>query len=476
VVTLHVKTRYAKTTDGLHIAYQVVGDGPFDLVFANSWCSHVELGWEHPPMARFYEQLSSFCRLILFDKRGTGLSDPVSGVPTVEDRMDDIRAVMDAVGSETAALLGASEGGATCPVFAATYPERTRALVLFSPFIVGMADEECPWAWPSEMWDYTRAGMEEAWGDPDKIGVELYNPSLAGNEAANAWYARYWRASASPSVALALLEVNTQIDIRPVLPFVRVPTLVLHRTDETWINVNYGRYAAAKIPGARLVELEGTDHEPWEQDSDAVVGEIQEFLTGVRSEWETDRVLATVLFTDIVDSTMHASTVGDHAWKDMLDAHDDMARRQLERFGGREVNTTGDGFLATFDGPARGIRCALAVRGGAARLGLEVRAGLHTGEVERRGADIGGIAVHVGQRISAAAGAGEVVVSSTVKDLVAGSQLTFDDLGEREVKGRSRPWRIFRVRTLSPSGAPPGSGRSSEAIAAIAAMFKPGVE
>jgi class 3 adenylate cyclase len=440
-------TSYAKASGGVHVAYQVVGQGPFDLVFANSWCSHVELGWEHPPMARFYERVASFCRLVLFDKRGTGLSDPVTGIPTVEERMDDIRAVMDAVGSDRAALLGASEGAATCSVFAATYPERTKALVLFSPFIVGMADDECPWAWSVELWDMLRGGMEDAWGDPELSGVELYNPSLIGNAEANEWYARYWRASASPSVALKLLEVNTQIDVRPVLPLVRVPTLVLHRRDETWINVNYGRYAADRIPGATLVELEGTDHEPWEQDADAVVGEIEEFLTGVRRDWDDDRVLATVLFTDIVDSTGRAAAAGDRAWRELLDRHDGMTRRQIERFGGREIKATGDGFLATFDGPARAVRCALAVRDGAARLGLELRAGLHTGEVERRGEDIGGIAVHIGQRVAAAAGAGEVLVSSTVRDLVAGSQLEFDDIGQRVLKGVETPWRLFRVRT-----------------------------
>ena len=274
------RTSYARTRDDVHVAFEVVGDGPFDLVWANSWLSHIEFSWDNPTIARFYEHLASFCRLVLFDKRGTGLSDPVTGIPTIEDRMEDIRAVMDAVGCERAALFGSSEGAATCSVFAATYPERTSALVLFSPFIVGTADDECPWAWSPEFWELLRVAMEETWGTPEGSGVEFVTPSLSGNVSAAAWYGRYLRAAASPAVAVALLTVNTQIDIRPVLPTIRVPTLVLHRTDEVWVNVDYGRYAAAHIPGAKLVELSGTDHYPWEQDADEVLGEIEEFLTG----------------------------------------------------------------------------------------------------------------------------------------------------------------------------------------------------
>jgi class 3 adenylate cyclase len=441
------KTNYARTHDGVHVAYEVVGDGPFDLVWANSWASHIEFSWDNPTIARFYEHLASFCRLVLFDKRGTGLSDPTTGIPTIEDRMDDIRAVMDAAGCERAALFGSSEGAATCSVFAATYPERTNALVLFSPFIIGKADDECPWAWSEEFWEGLLRAIDETWGTPEGSGVELVTPSLTGNASAAAWYGRYLRAAASPAVAMSLLNVNTQIDIRPVMPTIRVPTLVLHRTDEIWVNVNYGRYAAAHIPGATLVELSGTDHYPWEQDADEVLGEIEEFLTGARSESDTDRVLATVLYTDIVDSTGRASAIGDAQWRNLLDAHDEMVLRQLHRFGGRAVKTTGDGVLATFDGPARAIRCALTIREGAARLGLDIRAGLHTGEIERRGSDIGGIAVHVGQRVSALAAPGEVLVSSTVKDLVAGSRIEFDDQGYHDLKGVPDPWHIFSVRS-----------------------------
>ncbi len=439
------ETRYAKTRDGVHVAYEVFGEGPFDLVFANSWCSHAEFSWSNPAIARFYERLSSFCRLVLFDKRGTGSSDPMMSVPTMEDRMDDIRAVMDAVGSERAALFGGSEGAATCAVFAATYPERTSALVMFSPFIVGVADDECPWAWSWEVWEVVKETVAESWGTPDGSGVELVTPSLAGNATAMEWYGHYFRAACSPAMAVALLHVNTEIDIRPVLATIRVPTLVLHRVDETWVNVNYGRYAAAKISGARLVELEGTDHYPWEQDAEAVLGEIEEFLTGERIEPDDNRVLATILFTDIVESTAVAARSGDRTWGELLDAHDAMVRRQLTRFAGQEIKTTGDGFLATFDGPARAIKAALAIREGGARLGLDIRAGLHTGEIERRGADIGGIAVHLGQRVSALAGAREVVVSSTVKDLVAGSGIEFEDRGEFALKGVPGRWHLFAV-------------------------------
>ena len=440
------ETRYAKTSDGVHIAYQTVGEGPFDLVFANSWASHVEFSWSRPAIVRFYERFSAFCRLVLFDKRGTGLSDPVTGVPTIEDRMDDVRAVMDAVGAERAALLGTSEGASTCCVFAATYPERTRAMVLFSPFIVGLADEECPWAWTQDFWDLLSTAMETSWGTPDGSGVEFCTPSLIGDERAQEWYAHYWRSAASPAAALALLGVNTKIDIRPVLRTVRVPTLVIHRTDEMWVNVNYGRFTATSIPDAQLIELPGTDHYPWEQNADEVVGLIEEFLTGARTERETDRVLATVMFSDIVESSEQVSKLGDRAWRELLDAHDSMVRRQLDRFGGREVKTTGDGFLATFDGPARAIRCALNIRDGASRLDLPVRVGLHTGELEMRNGDVGGIAVHIGQRVMAAAEPNEVMVSSTIKDLVAGARLEFDDRGEHALKGVSGSWRLFAAR------------------------------
>jgi class 3 adenylate cyclase len=309
----------------------------------------------------------------------------------MEDRLGDMQAVLDAIGSQRVALLGSSEGACACIMFAATYPERTSAMILFSPFVVGMADEECPWAWTAEFWDLLRTAMENSWGTPDGSGVEFCTPSLIGDETAREWYA----------------------------------------------------HPAAQIPRATLVELPGTDHYPWEQNADEVVGQIEEFLTGVRRERDDDRVLATVLFTDIVESTEHTSEVGDRRWRELLDAHDEMVRRQLERFSGKEVKSTGDGFLATFDGPARGIRCALAVSDGARRLGIGVRAGLHTGELERRGDDVGGIAVHIGSRVAAQARADEVLVSSTVKDLVAGSRIEFADRGEHALKGVPGTWRLF---------------------------------
>jgi len=417
-----------------------------DLVFANSWLSHVEASWENPTIERFYEQLASFCRLILFDKRGTGMSDPALGSPTIEDRMDDIRAVTDAVGSKRAALFGASEGAATCALFAATYPERTSAIVMFSPFIIGHRDAECPWAWSDDFEELLHSAMENDWGRPEGSGVEICTPSLAENEQAKEWYAHYWRSAASPAVAIELLKLNTRIDVRPVLPTIHVPTLVLHRTDEQWVNVNYGRYTAAKVPGARLVELPGTDHYPWEQNADSVIGEIEEFLTGARHEHPSDRVLATVLFTDIVESTTKARSLGDRAWHDLLNSHDAMVRRQLERFGGREVKATGDGFLATFDGPARAIRCASAIRDGAQRLGIVVRMGLHTGECEIRGSDLGGISVHVASHVASLAGPSEVFVSRTVTDLVAGSGIEFVDRGTHQLKGVPGEWRLFAAR------------------------------
>ncbi len=359
--------------------------------------------------------------------------------------MDDIRAVMDSVGSERAVLFGTSEGGATCSVFAATYPGRTLALVMFSPFIVGIADDECPWAWSEEVWEFLRFAMEETWGTPEGSGVELVTPSLTGNQPAKEWYGRYYRAAASPAIAATLLRVNTKIDIRPVLPTIQVPTLVLHRADEIWVNVNYGRYAAAKIPGAKLVELEGTDHFPWEQDAEAVVGEIEQFLTGRRSAPESDRVLATVMFTDIVGSTKRAVELGDHRWHVLLEEHHRVVRSQLDRFRGREIDTAGDGFLATFDGPARAIRCAREICRYVHNLGIETRAGIHTGEVELIGDGIGGIAVHIGARVSAVAGPGEVLVSRTVVDLVAGSGIEFEEQGEHELKGVPGTWKLFAV-------------------------------
>ena len=438
------QTRYARSGD-VHIAYQVVGEGPFDLVYVPGWVSHVELAWEEPTLARFLGRLASFSRLILFDKRGTGLSDRVSDdkLPTLEERMDDLRAVMDAVGSERAAIFGVSEGGTLAALFAATYPERTTALVMFGTFARRIWSPDYPWAPTLEQRQQEYEYVESGWGK--LMDLERYVPSKIGDEAFATRLATYLRRAASPGAAVALLRMNTQIDIRAVLPTIHVPTLVLHRTGDRDANVDEGHWLAAQIPGARFVELAGDDHFPWVGDQDAILDEVQEFLTGVRPAPEADRLLATVLFTDIVGSTEWAARLGDRAWKEMVDQHHGLVRQELHRFRGREVDTAGDGFLATFDGPARAIRCACRIRDGVRRLGIEIRAGLHTGEIEVTGEKIMGIAVHIGARVAAAAQPGEVLVSGTVKDLVAGSGIRFADRGAHVLKGVPGEWHLFAV-------------------------------
>ena len=441
------ETKYAKSGD-VNIAYQVVGDGPLDLVLVPGFASHVEYAWEDPSFARFLRRLASFSRLILFDKRGTGLSDRVSvtELPTLEQRMDDVRAVMDAVGAERAALLGVSEGGPMSTLFAATYPERTTALVLYGAF-AGLSELQPS---PEQMKPFLDA-MERNWGQG--FGIGLFAPSMAGDESCRQWWARFERLACSPGAAVALLRMNMEIDIRHILPAIRVPTLVLHRAGDRAVSVEQGRYMAEHISGAKYVELPGDDHAPWSGDQDAILGEIEEFLTGVRPGPEPDRVLATVLFTDIVGSTERAVKLGDRRWRDLLDGYYAVARKELGRFRGREVKTMGDGLLATFDGPARGIRCACAVSDAARQIGIETRAGLHTGECEMMGDDVGGIAVHIGARVAAMAGAGQVLVSSTVKDLVAGSGLQFEDRGSHTLKGVADEWRLFAVKRDNGSAA-----------------------
>jgi len=438
------KTQYTRGGD-LHIAYQVVGEGPLDLVYVPGWVSHVELAWEEPTLARFLRRLASFSRLIMFDKRGTGLSDrvPNDKLPTLEERVDDLRAVMDAVGSEHAAVFGFSEGGNLSAFFAATYPERTKALALFGTFAKRIWSPDYPWAPKPEGREREYEAIEREWGELADVGH--YVPSKAGDEAFARRLATYFRRSASPGAALALLRMNTQLDIRHILPTIRVPTLVINRTGDRDANVEEGSWIARQIPSARFVELSGEDHLPWVGDQDAVVDEIQEFLTGARSVPESNRVLATVLFTDIVDSTEHAARVGDRAWRDLLDVHHALVRKELTRFRGREIKTVGDAFIATFDGPARALLCACTIRDGVAQLGIEIRAGVHTGEIELAGSDIGGIAVHIAARVIAAAGRSEVLVSSTVKDLAAGSGISFSDCGSRVLKGVPGEWHLFAV-------------------------------
>jgi pimeloyl-ACP methyl ester carboxylesterase len=443
------ETRYAKSGD-VHLAYQVVGKGGLDLVYVPGFASNVEEAWEDPHYRRFLERLASFARLILFDKRGTGLSDPVAiaDLPTLEQRMDDLRAVMDAAGSERAAVLGHSEGGVMSVLFAATYPERTIALITLGTFAKRIWSPDYPWAPTPEARERDYEDTERTWGK--EVDIDYYAPSMTGDPAFAAWFARYFRRSASPQAALALLRMNTQADIREVLPAVRVPTLILNRVDDRDVRVEEARYIAARIPGAKLVELPGADHCAWVGETGPLLDEIEEFLTGVRRGPEPDRLLATVVFTDIVGSTEHASRVGDRAWTDLVERHHAAIRRELDRFRGREVDTAGDGFLATFDGPARAARFGLETVQVVRSLGLEIRAGLHTGEVELAGDKVRGLAVHIGARIASLAGTGEVLASSTVKDLVAGSGLRFEERGVHELKGVPGRWGVYAVVAAGP--------------------------
>jgi len=441
------ETHYARSGE-VNIAYQVAGKGELDLVLVLGWVSNVELAWEEPNLRRFLEHLASFSRLILFDKRGTGLSDrvPENQLPTLEQRMDDVRAVMDAARSDRAALFGISEGGPMCILFAATYPERTVALVTCGTYARRIWSADYPWAPKPEERQQFFDAIEHEWGR--ELGLDSLAPSVQDDPAIRRWLETYVRRSASPGAALALARMNTQIDVRQVLPTVNVPALILHRTGDKDSKVEEGRYIADHIPGARFMELPGEDHFPWIGDQDSVLDEVEEFLTGVRRAPEPDRVLATVLFTDIVGSTEFAHRLGDRAWTDLLARHHDLVRTQLDRFRGREIDTAGDGFLAGFDGPARAIRCAVAIREALGTLGIDIRAGLHTGEVEVMGDTLAGVAVHTGARVAGLAGAGEVLVSSTVKDLVAGSGIEFEDRGTRQLKGVPGEWRLFAVESV----------------------------
>lgn len=435
-------TRYAKS-GGVNIAYQTVGDGPIDLVLVPGWVSNIDVFWEEPAMARMLTRLASFSRLILFDKRGTGLSDRVSDIPSLEVRMDDVRAVMDAVGSQRAALLGNSEGGAMCALFAATYPERASALMMVGAFARRTSAPDYPWGPTREQFLAFTEEVERDWGGP--VGLDARWPSQGHDERSRQWWARWLRSSASPAAAATALRMNMDIDIRHVLPAVRVPTLVLHSRNDRVVDFGAGQYMSDHIAGAKLIALEGIDHVPWGCDSDVILDEIEEFLTGTHLGAEPDRLLVTVMFTDIVGATERAAAVGDRAWHDLLESHHAMVRRDLERFRGREIDTAGDGFLATFDGPARAVRCACALVREVRTLGLEIRAGLHTGECEVMGGKVAGIAVHTGARVAAQAQGGEVLVSSTVRDLVAGSGLAFQDRGMRHLKGLPQEWRLFAV-------------------------------
>jgi class 3 adenylate cyclase/pimeloyl-ACP methyl ester carboxylesterase len=445
------ETRYAKTGDGLSIAYQVVGQGAVDLLFVPGYLSNLELNWELPAYASMLGRLASFSRLIAVDRRGTGLSDRLSrnDLPPLETLMDDLGLVLDEVGSQQAALAGFLDGGYLCAMFAATYPERTRALVLYGTSASGRWTPDYPWQWKPQRWERYMQEMSDNWGSQQWQVEQMrwYAPSAYHDEATRRWWGRYLRLSASPGSAVALERLYSETDVRPVLPTIRVPSLVLHRRHDPAEPVEGARFIAQQIPGAKYVELEGVDSPPWAGDSESIVDEIQEFLTGIRSVPKSDRVLSTVLFTDIVGSTERAGALGDSKWRELLTAHDDRTRTEIDRHRGTFVKSTGDGILATFDGPARGVRCAQAIGSSVGELGIEIRAGLHTGEVELIGDDVGGIGVHIGARVAAAARPGEVLVSSTVKDLVAGSGLAFEDAGEHELKGVPDRWHLYGVVT-----------------------------
>jgi class 3 adenylate cyclase len=435
-------TKYT-SSGGINIAYQVVGDGPIDLVLVPGWVSNIEAFWEEPNCARFLGELSSFARLILFDKRGTGLSDRLVEVSTLEERMDDVRSVMEAVGSERAALLGYSEGGPMCALFAATYPERTSALIMHGSYARRLRTTDYPYGPDPEQMESWITDVARAWGGP--VGLEDRAPTLANDLRFRQWWSHYLRVSCSPSAVVALTRANAQIDIRHILPSIRVPTLVLHCSGDRTMEFGHSQYLASRIAGAKLVIIESEDHIPYASGSAEIVSNVQEFLTGQRHVHPSDTVLGTIMFTDIVGSTEKVSAAGDRRWADLLEAHNAAIRRELAAYRGREINTTGDGFVAIFDGPARAVRCAFAVKEAVRPVGLEIRLGIHTGECEIRRDSISGLSVHIAARIAALASASSVVVSRTVKDLVAGSGIAFEDLGNHNLKGVPDQWHLYRV-------------------------------
>ncbi|HLJ66244.1 MAG TPA: alpha/beta fold hydrolase [Chloroflexota bacterium] len=450
------ETKYARSGD-INIAYQVIGDAPIDLVYVAGWVSHLDYFWEEPSYARFLRRLASFARLILLDKRGTGLSDRVAELPTIEERMDDVRAVLDGVGSERAALVGLSEGGPLCALFAATYPERTSALVMIGSYARRLWALDYPWGTTIEESQSFLDQIERGWGGP--VALARRAPSRATDERFRQWWATYLRMSASPGAALALTRMNFEIDIRHVLPAIRVPTLILHRTNDMAMRVEGSRYMAERIAGARYVELPGPDHLPFVGDQDAILDEIEGFLTGVRHGGELDTVLATVLVAEIAGSAKRATEAGDGRPQELLDAWQTTVREQLARFRGRQVELAEGRLLATFDGTVRAVRCACAISTAVQGLGLQVKAGVHTGECHLVGDRVEGFAVDTGAQIAALALAGEVLASSTVKDLVAGSGIQFEDRGTSSLKGGPEGgrdgWRLFRiVQSPGPAAVP----------------------
>ncbi len=436
------EARYAKSGD-VSIAYVTVGDGPINLIWVPTWISQCEYLFEEPSVAAAFERLGEFATVAIFDRRGSGLSDPIAGAPTLEEQMDDVLAVMDAVGFEDAAVSATIEGGPMGSLFAATHPDRCTHLVLYSAFARSRWAPDYDFTWDDDEGSERAAQLVANWGRG--LMTSAIAASRVNDPDFMEWAARLERLAASPATAARILELIGKFDVRHVLPSIRVPTLVLHRPEDGFLDVRHSRYLAEHIPDARLVELEGRDHLFSMGDVDALIGEIEEFLTGKRHEREPDRMLATVLFTDICRSTERAAEMGDSAWRGLLGRHDELVRRELARHRGREVKHTGDGFLATFDGPARGVRCASAISEGVKGLGIGVRAGVHTGELEIRDSDVGGLAVHIGARVMAKAGENEVLASSTVKDLVVGSGLGFEDRGSHELRGVPGEWRLFAV-------------------------------
>jgi class 3 adenylate cyclase len=437
-------THYVKSDD-VHVAYQVFGKGPLDLVFVPGFVSNIEAAWELPAHRAFFRRLASFCRVILFDKRGTGMSDRSSQIFTLEQRMHDVQAILDAVGCQRAALFGVSEGGPMSLFYAATFPARTLALVLYGSYAKRSWAPDYPYGWKDDQWERVFDDFERHWGTPQSIAVTMYAPSFASDRESAERRATYFRASASPGAAISIMKTNRDIDVRHVLQAIRLPTLILHRTAEQVIDVANARYMAERIPGAKLVELAGVDHSYLAGNYDALLDEVELFLTGERHVSEPERLLATVLFVDIVDSTQQAVALGDHAWRELLEAFHAKARGVLQEYRGREINTAGDGLLAAFEGPARAIRCAGAIRQAVRALGLRIRCGLHTGECEVVGKDLAGISVHIGARVAGLAEPGEVLVSQTVRDLVAGSDLVFEERGRHMLKGVPNEWLLFRA-------------------------------
>ena len=435
-------TRYADSS-GVSIAYQVHGEGELDLVFVPGFVSHVELLWESPAMARFLRRLCTFARVVVFDKRGQGLSDRPADPPTLEESMDDLGAVLEAAACERPAVFGISEGGPMSMLFAATYPERISSLVLYGTYARMVRSADFPLGIPGDALDRWGEMVRREWGGA--VGLRNWAPSAIGDAELERWWARLLRQGTSPAGAIDLIDLYRQIDVRAILPSIAVPSLVLHRVDDRIVPVRQGRFLAEQIPDARFVALEGIDHLAWTGDLDMLLDEVEEFLTGSRRAHEPERALATVLFTDIVGSTELAARFGDRAWRDLLERHDAVVRRQLAVHRGREVKTMGDGFLATFDGPARAIRCATAIEEAMPAMGIEVRTGIHTGEIELIGDDVGGMAVNIGARIGALASPGEVLVSSTVRELVVGSGIDFAERGTHTLKGAPDQWRLFAV-------------------------------